>query len=72
MQMILSSMTAQTGIALKTSRKYFQILRLYLRLPELGGPTLIVETVYAVDAGVLVVASEEEEVFRELKLVAEQ
>lgn len=70
MQMILSSMTAHTGIALKTSRKYFQILRLYLRLPELGGLTLIVEAVYAVYAGILVIAPKQKEVLGELQLVA--
>lgn len=84
-QNIFSSNMAATGKQLKQSVNVFHNLMLYLLLPtprehategERGGVrgrlTFIVESIYPVDRGTLVVPSEEKEVFRVLDFVSQQ
>lgn len=72
-QRILSSISAATGRQLKQSVKVFQSLMLYRRRPTFNRwITLIIEAVYAIDAGTLVVAPQQEEVLRVLNFVSQQ
>lgn len=74
---IFSSMMAAIGRQLKQSVNVFQSLMLYRRLPEVKCArqvkpkldtkklrTFVVKPIYSVDAGALVITSQDEEVFR--------
>lgn len=71
--MIFSSTSAQTGMTLNTSENSFHSLRLYFLLPNIAKHiTLIVKAVNSIDRWALVIAPQEEEIFRVLDLISQK
>ncbi len=74
----MSSITAATGSELKQSVNTFHNFTLYLRLPVDFEKkihkrlTLIIEAIYAIDGGTLMIAAQEEKVFWIFYLVGQK